>query len=167
MEVIVVSRTYYNYEDSYTKILGVVSSEEKADHLIEVDKHKDDVDGMSVTEFNEKRDAYWERLSELNKNEKGSPKKDGWIYRFNYNSLTKQQKVAYDILKAHWEELGKPHLNNFTSNELYKGDYNYYMQILLMFSRSTVEELKKTESDFWGKEDPEDISYKKETFAVQ
>ena len=42
MEVIVVKRKYNYWEDSYTKILGVCMTNEKADELIEIDIHKDD-----------------------------------------------------------------------------------------------------------------------------
>jgi hypothetical protein len=166
MEVIVVTRKYNMYEESYSKILGVVTSNDLADNLIEKDKHKDDAFGMTVTEYNNKIKNINELFDKLVVNEESCPKKRGWIYRYNYDQLTKQQKNAYDIIKARWEELSKPPFYFFKEELTYNKDYRYYMQILLGFDRSTLEEVKKMAKTFNNCEDPDDITYKKETFEV-
>ena len=168
MEVIVVTRTYNNYEDSYTKTLGVVTSDSQANELIEKDKHKDDALGMTVTEYNNQLYAINERFNKLAINEEACPKKAGWLYRYDYNQLTKQQKIAYDIIKAGWEELGKPSFRYFKEVLItYNSDYRYYMQILLGFKRSTIEEVKNMSRTFHNREDPEHITYRKEKFIVE
>lgn len=166
MEVIVVTRTYNNYEDSYTKTLGVVTSDSQANELIEKDKHKDDALGMTVTEYNNQLYAINERFNKLAINEESCPKKAGWLYRYDYNQLTKQQKIAYDIIKAGWEELGKPAFRYFKEEFTYNSDYRYYMQILLGFRRNTIEEVKNMSRAFHNCEDPDHITYKKEKFIV-
>ena len=143
MKVIVVTRTYNNYEDSYAKTLGVVTSDTLANDLIEKDKHKDDAFGMTVTEYNNKLYNINEQFNKLVSYEESSPKKIGWIYRYNYDHLTKQQKIAYDAIKSRWEELGKPSFHFFKAELTYNEDYRYYMQILIGFNRSTLEEVKK------------------------
>lgn len=168
MEVIVVTRTYNNYEDSYTKTLGVVTSDSQANELIEKDKHKDDALGMTVTEYNNQLHIINERFNKLAINEEACPKKAGWLYRYDYNQLTKQQKIAYDIIKAGWEELGKPAFRYFKEVLItYSSDYRYYMQILLGFKRSTIEEVKNMSRTFHNCEDPEHITYRKEKFIVE
>jgi hypothetical protein len=166
MEVIVVTRTYNNYEDSYTKTLGVVTSDNQANELIEKDKHKDDALGMTVTEYNNQLYAINERFNKLAINEESCPKKAGWLYRYDYNQLTKQQKIAYDIIKAGWEELGKPAFRYFKEEFTYNSDYRYYMQILLGFRRNTIEEVKNMSRAFHNCEDPDHITYRKEKFIV-
>ena len=166
MEVIVVTRTYNNYEDSYTKTLGVVTSDSQANELIEKDKHKDDALGMTVTEYNNQLYAINERFNKLAINEESCPKKAGWLYRYDYNQLTKQQKIAYDIIKAGWEELGKPAFRYFKEEFTYNSDYRYYMQILLGFRRNTIEEVKNMSRAFHNCEDPDHITYRKEKFIV-
>ena len=166
MEVIVVTRTYNNYEDSYTKTLGVVTSDSQANELIEKDKHKDDALGMTVTEYNNQLYAINERFNKLAINEESCPKKAGWLYRYDYNQLTKQQKIAYDIIKAGWEELGKPAFRYFKEEVTYNSDYRYYMQILLGFRRNTIEEVKNMSRAFHNCEDPDHITYRKEKFIV-
>lgn len=166
MEVIVVTRTYNNYEDSYTRTLGVVTSDSQANELIEKDKHKDDALGMTVTEYNNQLYAINERFNKLAINEESCPKKAGWLYRYDYNQLTKQQKIAYDIIKAGWEELGKPAFRYFKEEFTYNSDYRYYMQILLGFRRNTIEEVKNMSRAFHNCEDPDHITYRKEKFIV-
>lgn len=166
MKVIVVTRTYNNYEDSYTKTLGVVTSDIQANELIEKDKHKDDAFGITVTEYNNKIHIINELFNKLVSYEESCPKKSGWIYRYNYDQLTKQQKVAYDTIKARWEELGKPIFRYFKEELTYNKDYRYYIQILLGFNRSTLEEVKNFSKAFYNCEDPDDITYKKEIFEV-
>lgn len=166
MEVIVVTRTYNNYEDTYTKTLGVVTSDSQANELIEKDKHKDDALGMTVTEYNNQLSIINECLNKLAINEETCPKKAGWLYRYDYNQLTKQQKIAYDIIKAGWEELGKPSFRYFKEVLTYNRDYRYYMQILLGFKRNTIGEVKSMSRIFQNCEDPEHITYRKEKFIV-
>lgn len=172
MRVIVVTKKYYSYYNdcSVKCILGITKSEKTADELIYSDKSKDDfpdIPGMTSNEYHRMNNLYVERLSSLEKNEANSPKKNGWIYRFDYNQLSKKERIAYDNIKNAWESAGCPDFSTFYwSHITYKSDMQFYMKILLSFGKYTIDEVKKLDSWFCDKNDPDDVNYNKEYFDV-
>ena len=167
MEVIVVKRKYSYYEDSYTKILGVCMTDEKADELIEIDRHKDDHPDMSKDSWLACKRYFKQKRDSLLNNEKNSPKKSGFLNRFNYDGLNKTAKHAYDELKKKhngvrfnyglWGNMDE--LERYYLNQIMDGD-------LKNISFETYQELDDWYSSREHSEDPEDIYYDKERFEV-
>ena len=98
MEVIVVKRKYDQWEDSYTKILGVCMTDEKADELIAIDIHKDDHPLMSKDCWFNTYFYCVNKRKDLVHNENCGRKKGGFLKRFNYDGLNKVAKHAYEEL---------------------------------------------------------------------
>ena len=167
MEVIVVRRKYDYYEDSYTKILGVCMTESKANELIEIDKHKDDHPKMSKRMWLSHEKYCYDCREKLEQNEEHSPKKSGFLHRFNYDGLNKVAKHAYDELKKKYDGMQYSFGLWCEFDDIEK----YYLY--LIFDRDlkdlSFEEYK--ELDEWystreHSEDPEDIYYYKEKYEV-
>lgn len=167
MEVIVVKRKYSYWEESYTKILGVCMTDEKADELIEIDMHKDDHPDMSKTSWLACEHYFKRQRENLLNNEKNSPKKSGFLNRFNYDGLNKTAKHAYDELKKKYDGV------RFTFGiwcDMDELEQYYLNQILDRYLKNISFE-KYKELDEWyssreHSEDPEDIYYDKERFEV-
>lgn len=167
MEVIVVTRKYSQWEDSYTKILGVCKSDELADALIEIDKHKDDHQKMSKTSWFNTCDYCVKRREDLIHNENCGKKKGGFLKRFNYDGLNKVAKHAYDeLLKKYDGRIFDSHILYEMTDE----DEFYLYQIFDKdLTKITFEDY--TELDHWyscreHSENPDDIYYKKERFIL-
>lgn len=167
MEVIVVKRKYDYYEDSYTKILGVCMTEDKADELIEIDKHKDDHPKMSKVSWLSHENYCYDCREKLEQNEEHSPKKSGFLNRFNYDGLNKVAKHAYDELKkkydgmqysfALWckfDDIEKYYLNQIFDRDLKDISYKDYKELDEWYSIRSHHE------------DPEDIYYYKDKYKV-
>ena len=167
MEVIVVKRKYIYWEDSYTKILGVCMTDEKADELIESDMHKDDRSEMDKESWFTCEHYFKQQRENLLNNEKNSPKKSGFLNRFNYDSLNKTAKHAYDELKKKYDGArftydiwcNMDELEQYYLNQIIDGD-------LKNISFETYQELDDWYSSREHSEDPEDIYYDKERFEV-
>lgn len=169
MKAIVVVKKYYNYEDSYSKILGVCSSDEKADELIEKEKHTHD--HQKITRENWyalKREIRYD-FEEFEEFERNSPKKGGFLKRFNYDCLYKSFKKAYDILKEKFDG------RQYTS-EVFRemSSQDRYCLIQLLTRANILKDLSYDEykeiCDFFSTddngEDPDNITYKKEEFDI-
>ena len=165
MEVIVVKRKYDQWELSYSKNLGVCISDEKADELIEIDKHKDDHIKISKERWFSYRNTFYERVKNLLKYEESSPKKTGFLNRFNYDSLNKSAKNAYKELESKY--VGRRFDDNLYY-EMNNKDKFYLFQILVEdFRDISFEEYNEISNWFSSRnEDPEDISYYKEKFEL-
>ena len=165
MEVIVVKRRYDQWELSYSKNLGVCISDEKADELIEIDKHKDDHIKISKERWFSYRNNFHKRVKNLLKNEESSPKKTGFLNRFNYDSLNKSAKNAYKELESKYA--GRRFDDNLYY-EMNNKDKFYLFQILVEdFRDISFEEYNEISNWFSSRnEDPEDISYYKEKFEL-
>ena len=167
MEVIVVKRKYIYWEDSYTKILGVCMTDEKADELIESDMHKDDHSEMDKESWFTCEHYFKQQRENLLNNEKNSPKKSGFLNRFNYDSLNKTAKHAYDELKKKYDGArftydfwcDMDELERYYLNQIIDGD-------LKNISFETYQELDDWYSSREHSEDPEDIYYDKERFEI-
>ena len=167
MEVIVVKRKYNYWEDSYTKILGVCMTDEKADELIEIDMHKDDHPDMSKDSWLFCEHYFKQQRENLLNNEKNSPKKSGFLNRFNYDGLNKTAKHAYDELKKKYDGArftyglwcDMDELERYYLNQIIDGD-------LKNISFETYQELDDWYSSREHSENPEDIYYDKERFEV-
>lgn len=167
MEVIVVKRKYSYWEDSYTKILGVCMTDEKADELIEIDMHKDDHPDMSKDSWLACKHYFKRQKENLLNNEKNGPKKSGFLNRFNYDGLNKTAKHAYDELKKKYDGV------RFTYDILWDMDEleQYYLNQIIDRDLKNISFEKYQELDEWysnreHSEDPEDIYYDKERFEV-
>jgi hypothetical protein len=167
MEVIVVRRKYDYYEDSYTKILGVCMNESKADELIEIDKHKDDHPKMNKAFWLSHENYCYDCREKLEQNEEHSPKKSGFLNRFNYDGLNKTAKHAYDELKKKYDGTRFTYSIWVDMDELER----YYLNQIIdrdlkNISFETYQELDDWYSSREHSEDPEDIYYDKERFEV-
>ena len=166
MEVIVVIRKYDQWEMSYKKILGVCYTEEKADELIEKDKHKDDHPLINKNRWFSLNESCYNSKNSLINNETNSPKNGGFLNKFHYNNLNKISKLAYDYLKEKYN--GK----SFTIevwHEMDNIDEFKLFQLLGYYTDITFEEYKELDefySSGEASEDPEDIYYIKEKFEV-
>lgn len=167
MKVIVVKRKYSYWEESYTKILGVCMTNEKADELIEIDMHKDDHPDMSKDSWLACEHYFKRQKENLLNNEKNSPKKSGFLNRFNYDGLNKTAKHAYDELKKKYDG------TRFTYGILCDMDELdlYYLNQILDGDLKNISFEKYKELDEWylseeHSEDPENIYYDKEVFEV-
>ena len=167
MEVIVVKRKYDQWEDSYTKILGVCMTDKKADELIEIDKHKDDHPKMNKESWLACEHYFYEKRKNLIHNELCGKKKGGFLKRFDYNGLNKIAKHAYDELLKKFDGM------TFNDEVWYKMDdldVFYFNQIIDKdLTKLTFEEYNELD-DWYSKrgrhEDPDDIYYYKEKFEV-
>ena len=83
MEVIVVLKHYYNYEDSYTEIIGVRETDAEADALIEDAKKKLTHPLMSPDKWYGGWRSYRLEIERLKREERNSPKKGGWLKKYN------------------------------------------------------------------------------------
>ena len=167
MEVIVVKRKYKYWEESYTKILGVCMTDEKADELIEIDMHKDDHPEMDKKSWLACEHYFKRQRENLLNNEKNSPKKSGFLNRFNYDGLNKTAKHAYDELKKKYDGARFTYGLWCDMNELEQ----YYLNQILDRDLKNISFEKYKELDEWylskeHSEDPEDIYYDKEKFEV-
>lgn len=167
MKVIVVNRRFCCWEDSYTQILGVCMTDEKANELIEIDKHKDDHPKMDKASWLAYEDYCIERRKNLIHYEGCGAKKGGFLKRFHYDGLNKVAKHAYDEL------LKKYNNKQFTVDLWYEFDELdafYLYQILNKdLTKLTYEEYQEIDnwySDNKRREDPEHIFYDKEIFEV-
>jgi hypothetical protein len=167
MEVIVVIRDYFNWDDSYTKILGVCISEEKADELIEMDKHKDNHPKMDKILWLDINHRFFEFKENLIKHENGGKKKGGFLGRFHYDGLNKVAKHAYDELKKKYD--GRK-FDEELWYEMNDEDTFYLLQIfdksITKLSFEDYQELDKWYTEKNHYENPEHIHYKKEKFEV-
>lgn len=167
MEVIVVTRFYANYEDSYTKILGVCESEDKADKLIEIDKHKDDHPKMNKESWIGCEQHFYEERRNLIHNESCGKKKGGFLKRFYYDGLNKVAKHAYDELLKKYDGMT---FDDEVWNKMNDLDTFYFNQIINKdLTKLTFEEYN--ELDEWYSEhdryeDPENIYYHKTKYEV-
>jgi len=165
MEVIVVKRRYDQWELSYSKNLGVCISDEKADELIEIDKHKDDHVKISKEHWFSCRNNFHKRVKNLLINEVSSPKKTGFLKRFNYDSLNKSAKNAYKELESKYA--GR-RFDDSLYYEMNDKDKFYLFQILVEgFRDISFEEYNEISHWYSSRnEDPEDIFYYKEKFEL-
>ena len=127
MEVIVVKRKYDQWEDSYTKILGVCITDEKADELIETDIHKDDHPLMSKDGWFNTYFYCVNKRKDLAHHESCGKKKGGFLNKFHYDQLNKTRRHAYDILKEKYSDC------TLTDDVMYKfskEDHFYLMQLI-------------------------------------
>lgn len=167
MEVIVVRRKYNNYEDSYTKILGVCMTESKADELIEIDKHKDDHPKMNKESWLACEDYFYESRKNLIHNESSGKKKGGFLKRFDYNGLNKVAKHSYEELLKKYDGMTYDDFVWYKMDDL---DAFYLNQImdksLTKITFEDYQELDKWYSSENRHEHSEDIYYYKERFKV-
>lgn len=167
MEVIVVRRKYDYYEDSYTKILGVCMNESKANELIEIDKHKDDHPKMSKRIWLSHEKYCYDCREKLEQNEEYSPKKSGFLHRFNYDGLNKVAKHAYDELKKKYDGMQYSFALWCKFDDIEK----YYLYLIFDRDLKDLSFKEYKELDEWystreHSEDPEDIYYYKEKYEV-
>jgi len=167
MEVIVVKRKYDYYEDSYTKILGVCMTESKADELIEIDKHKDDHPKMSKKSWLAHEIYCYDCKVKLEQNEEHSPKKLGFLYRFNYDGLNKAAKHAYDELKKKYDGMQYSFALWCKFNDIEK----YYLNLIFDRDLKDISYEDYKELDEWYSihshhENPDDIYYYKDKYEV-
>lgn len=167
MEVIVVKRKYDQWEDSYTKILGVCMTDEKADELIEIDMHKDDHPLMSKDGWFNTYFYCVNKRKDLAHHESCGKKKGGFLKRFHYDGLNKVAKHAYDELLKKYDGM------TFDDHLYYNMDdleqFYLYQIIDKDLTKLTFEEYN--ELDDWYSErecneNPDDIYYYKEKFDV-
>lgn len=164
MEVIVVKRKYNNYEDSYTKILGVCMTESKADELIDADIHKDDHPKKDKESWLACEHYFKHQRDNLEHNELCSPKKSGFLNRYHYDGLNKTAKHAYDELKKKYDGARFTYGLWCDMDELER----YYLNQIMDSGLKNIsfEDYKELDDWYSGKEDPEDIYYDKERFKV-
>lgn len=166
MEVIVVTKYYCNWDDSYSKILGVCMTNDKADELINSDINIDEHPKMPRSTWFDIKDKFREFRENLIKNEINCPKKGGFLGRFHYDGLNKYAKAAYDKLKAKYDGYKYDHELDFDME-----DEEYYYLHLIFEPRLkgiSYEEYEEI-NDWYHKhyENPENIHYSKDKFEVQ
>lgn len=167
MEVIVVERNYSYWEDSYTKVLGVCMTEDKADELIEIDKHKDDHPKMNKESWLACEQRFYEERKALIHNESCNKKKGGFLKRFHYDGLNKVAKHAYDELLKKYDGMT---FDDEVWNKMNDLDTFYFNQIINKdLTKLTFEEYNELDdwySEHDHHEDPEHIYYHKTKFEV-
>ena len=99
MEAFAITRSYYNYEDSYTHVIAICYTEDKCKEVIEKDKKKDNHPLMDIKTYYDEKDTVREAIKHLCKMEKSCPKKGGFLNKFHYEQLNKTRRHAYDVLK--------------------------------------------------------------------
>ena len=103
MEAFAVTRSYYNYEDSYTHVIAICYTEDKCKEVIEKDKQKDNHPLMDIKTYYDQKDTVREAINHLCKMEESCPKKGGFLNKFHYEQLNKTRRNAYNT----FEELFK------------------------------------------------------------
>lgn len=168
MEVIVVTRKYFNYEDSYQIRLGVFKTDKGADAAIEKDKHKADHKLMDQAKYISCKKYFREAINRLIQLEESSPKKTGFLFRYNYDCLNKVAKKSWDELH---EKFGGARFSLSLWHEFDKKDEYNLNQILDCDWKTISFDDYQDIQDWYAKdtnyEDPDDIYYVKETFEVQ
>ena len=166
MEVIVVTRKYEYYEESYSEIIGVTQSEEKADELIQKDKSKRDHKLMSRDEYFSIKKIIDYKKYDILKNEKNCPKNGGTLAKFKYDQLSKKDKEHYDKLKENYDGV------TITSDVYYNmsDEERYHFHCLLVYGIDNIpyDDFKQVEEFYLeDNENPQDIYYHKDKFEVQ
>ena len=168
MNVIVVSKHYNCYEESYTEILGVCSSEESADELI---KNTKDLENHPLIEkerwYNLKK-SFYEISNRISKEEKHSPKKGGWLKKYHIENLPKSIKDVYNKLLELSGDLSYP---SFYQKFVVNSTKNLHLLFSFFFEEPfvsmTTEQFEEIENYYIDKEDPDEVTYTKEIFEVK
>ena len=87
MEAFAVIRHYYNYEDSYTEVIGLCYTEDKCKEVIENDKHKHDHHLMDKKTYYECMEAADKAIKRLANEEANSPKHGGFLNKCHYSYI--------------------------------------------------------------------------------
>ena len=156
MEVFVVLKYYYNYEDSTTTVIGVRESEAEANALIVKNRQADNHPLVSAEDWFDGWKAYHERVDRLKKEEKNTPKKGGWLLKFHREQLSKMQKDSYDKLM---EVSAGISFIEF-SNKGYTLKYRNLLETLMSAPTAGLTEEQRSELvNFYPGRNPDCISY--------
>jgi hypothetical protein len=166
MEAFAVTRSYYNYEDSYTKVIAICYTEDKCKEIIEKDSHKHDHPLMDMKTYYDEKDEVREALNTLCEREEHCPKRGGFLNKFHYEQLNKTRRNAYNILKEKYDGLS---LNSDVICSFSKEDRFYLMQLTTRcFSGLTYEQYEELNRHYSSVgEHPNHIHYSYEKFEVQ
>ena len=166
MELIVVTRNYDYYDESYTQVLGVCETEATADALIEKDKKERSHPLMDTEELVAAMDMYFSQTEKISIEEKRTPKNGGWLKKFDRNQLNKGRQEIYDELV---DAAGDMNFYRFYTE--YSVD-DEHMRCLLMrflvpeFMKFTDEQIVELQSFYFQSEDPDRVRYHKNRFEV-
>lgn len=164
MEVYVVLKNYYNYEDSSTTVIGVRESQADANALIQETIQADNHPLVSAEDWFDGWKAYHERVDRLRTEEKNSPKKGGWLLKFHRDHLKKSEKEAYDKLMEVSSGI------SFTefSNRGYTLKYRSLLETMLGAPTAGLTEEQRTELvNFYAGKNPDCISYDVQKFNTK
>lgn len=169
MKVIVVSRFYNYYEESYTKILGVRETDTEADELIAADKQSNQHPLMSADDYFSTDKLFAYHSDKLYKEEKNSPKSGGWVNKYRTEQISKKLRPIYDKLV---ELSGDKSYPVFWQDVVRDNDD---VRILLMrffvpaFTDFTIEQIREIRDYYIEHDDlnPNYISYHKDIFDTK
>ena len=164
MKVIVVSRHYDYYEESYTEILGVRESDAEADALIEKDKNSRNHELMSAEEWFSHKAAYNSSLDGLMRVETNSPKTGGWVRRYHRENMSKACRPIYDRL---CELSGTNSFDKVYKKYVLDDEFIWLMHQFLIPTDLTREQFEEVSEYYCGFENPKDVTYRKQTFDTK
>ena len=166
MEAFAVTRSYYNYEDSYTDVIAICYTEDKCKEVIEKDKKKDNHSLMDIKTYYDEKETVREAINHLCKMEESCPKKGGFLNKFHYDQLNKTRRHAYDILKEKYSDCT---LTDDVMHKFSEEDRFYLMQLLTRcFEGLTYEQYEELNEHYSSiNEDPEHIHYNYKKFEIQ
>lgn len=164
MEVIVVTRFYDYYEESYTEVIGVRESDEEADVMIAQDKKSRDHELMSAEDWFRYDALYNRELDSLMRAETVSPKRGGWVKKYPREQISKKRLEAYDRLcKISGDKSFKVVFQENRNDD----DFMWDIRQFLCHIDLTREQFDELSSYYLGFEEPKNVTYRKEKFDTK